>query len=312
MGIRRRGRDVNGILLLDKPIGLSSNQALTQAKILFNAKKAGHTGSLDPLASGMLPICFGEATKFSQFLLEADKEYLVDAKLGIRTTTGDAEGEIISTKPVSFTALQLERVLESFRGEIQQIPSMYSAIKFQGKPLYAYARQGIEIERPSRTVTIKELILLHATDDTLTIRVRCTKGTYIRTLVEDIGEVLGFGAHVSSLRRTYVEPYITAQMTSLEELRHVKENNIDELDTLLRPIDSALSDWPEIRLSSSVAYYLKQGQPVIVPRAPTSGWVRLFVDDDSFMGVGEVLDDGRVAPRRLTSTVCSKVGESSP
>lgn len=303
MSIHRRGRgvnrEVNGILLLDKPLGLTSNQALTEVKRLFTATKAGHTGSLDPLASGMLPICFGEATKFSQFLLEADKQYLVEAKLGVRTATGDAEGEIIATREVSVNQSQLETVFESFRGEISQIPSMYSAIKFQGKPLYAYARQGIEIERQARTVVIKQLTLLSYQDDHFSIQVTCSKGTYIRTLIEDIGEKLGCGAYVTLLRRTYVDPYQEAKMLTLDELKKYKEEQ-PFLDEWLLPIDTMLSGWPELNLAASIAFYMKQGQPVIVPRAPTQGSVRLF-SEGNFLGVGEILDDGRVAPRRLVT-----------
>ncbi|MBA2654251.1 MAG: tRNA pseudouridine(55) synthase TruB [Gammaproteobacteria bacterium] len=304
MSNRRRGREISGVLLLDKPIGLTSNQALTTVKIIFGAKKAGHTGSLDPLACGMLPICFGDATKFSQFLLEADKQYLVEAKLGIRTKTGDEEGEVIATRKVAVDEEQIEAVLTNFRGKIEQVPSMYSALKFQGKPLYSYARQGIEIERQSRPVMIKELKLLEFNDDILKIRVACSKGTYIRTLVDDIGEQLGCGAHVALLRRTYVEPYQDTIMISLDNIKREREDR-NILDEMLLPIDSALSAWPQVVLTESITYHLKQGQPVLVPRAPTSGWVRLY-DNDEFLGVGEILDDGRVAPRRLITTKTAK------
>lgn len=300
----RNKRSVNGILLLDKPLGLTSNDALTKSKKLYNSKKAGHTGSLDPLATGMLPICYGEATKFSQFLLEADKKYVVEAKLGIKTSTGDAEGEVIVTRDVPPNLChKIEKVLDSFRGEIQQIPSMYSALKFQGKPLYAYARQGIEIERASRTVYIRELKILNFDNDTLEMAVSCSKGTYIRTLVEDIGEILGCGAYVSALRRTSVDPYAQKKMHSLDELEQLFQTEGQEaLDELLLPIHSALSVWPEVTLSESLSFYIKQGQPVIVPKAPTAGLVQLVSSQNDFLGVGEILDDGRVAPRRLLAS----------
>jgi tRNA pseudouridine55 synthase len=292
-------KSINGILLLNKPIGISSNQALTEVKKLYCAKKAGHTGSLDPLARGMLPVCFGEATKFSQHLLEADKEYYVEAKLGIRTATGDAEGEIVSTRDVApGLEATMEQVLDNFRGEISQVPSMYSALKHKGKPLYSYARQGIEIERESRTVTIRELTLHEYKDDHLAMSVRCSKGTYIRTLIEDIGEMLGCGAYVTTLYRTYVDPYHEEDMITLDDLADLDPS---ELEKLLLPIDSALSAWPQITLTESLTYYIKQGQPIIVPKAPPEGLVRLMSNQQTFLGTGEILDDGRVAPRRLVA-----------
>lgn len=297
----RQRREINGILLLDKPIGLSSNQALSEIKRLFNAKKAGHTGSLDPLASGMLPVCFGEATKLSPFLLEADKQYFVELKLGVRTATGDAEGAIIATREVPIISDSLlEKVFDNFRGEIAQIPSMFSALKFQGKPLYAYARQGIEIERSSRLVNIRNLQLLYCRQDVVAITVTCSKGTYIRTLVDDIGEALTSGAFVITLRRIYVGPYKDQKMWTLDELSKAKDN-FDQLDCSLLPIESALMNWPEVKLTESVIFYIKQGQPVIIPRAPTSGFVRLTSHYGKFIGIGQILDDGRVAPRRLVA-----------
>jgi tRNA pseudouridine55 synthase len=298
MSVRRRGRDINGILLLDKPLGISSNQALTKVKHWFDAKKVGHTGSLDPLATGMLPICFGEATKFSQYLLEADKQYLVDARLGERTLTGDAEGEVIERREVNVSQNLLNEAINSFRGEIEQIPSMFSAIKHQGKPLYYYARQGIEIERQPRKVNIKELTLLDLKENTASFRVTCSKGTYIRTLIEDIGEKLGCGAFVSALRRTYVEPYVDKKMVTSEELKEALQDN-KQLDDYLFSIDSALSAWPTLTLTQSIAFYIRQGQPVLIPHAPTQGLVRLMTESGQFFGVGEILVDGRVAPRRL-------------
>jgi tRNA pseudouridine55 synthase len=301
MGRRQvRGRDVNGILLLDKPSGITSNDALQQVKRLFYAKKAGHTGSLDPLASGVLPICMGEATKVSAFLLDADKRYQVRCQLGVRTTTADAEGEVVETRPVvSWTAEQIDTVFDEFRGRIEQIPPMYSALKHQGQRLYKLARQGVEVEREPRPVDIYELTLTGQGDDWIDIDVHCSKGTYIRTLAEDIGEKLGCGAHVSALRRSMVGPYGAGQLVTLEQLQYLKENDMPAMDDLLLPIESALSQWPDVDLSTDAAFYLQQGQPVLVPHAPTSGWVRLYEGNRSFLGMGEILDDGRVAPRRL-------------
>lgn len=301
MGRRGRGgRNVNGILLLDKPVGISSNDALQQVKRLFNARKAGHTGSLDMLASGLLPICLGEATKISAFLLDADKHYRATFKLGERTTTGDAEGEVLEARPVDgLEQAGLEAVLGDFRGPISQVPPMHSAIKHQGQPLYKLAHQGIEVERKARTVTIHTLELLRFQGDEVDVDVRCTKGTYIRTLAEDIGERLGCGAHVSALRRLGAGPYDGADMYTLEQLRARAEEGEAALDELILSIDTAVAHWPDVRLSEDLAYYVRQGQAVIVPRAPTSGWVRLYHETRGFLGVGEVLDDGRVAPRRL-------------
>ena len=301
MGRRRvRGRDVNGILLLDKPSGITSNDALQQVKRLFYAKKAGHTGSLDPLASGVLPICMGEATKVSAFLLDADKRYQVRCQLGVRTTTADAESEMVETRPVgSWSAEQIETVFDQFRGSIEQIPPMYSALKHQGQRLYKLARQGVEVEREPRPVDIYELTLTGQGDDWIDIHVHCSKGTYIRTLAEDIGEKLGCGAHVSALRRSTVGPYGDGQLVTLDQLQDLKENDMHAMDDLLLPIESALSQWPDVDLSTDAAFYLQQGQPVLVPHAPTSGWVRLYEGNRSFLGMGEILDDGRVAPRRL-------------
>ena len=301
MGRRRvRGRDVSGILLLDKPSGITSNDALQQVKRLYFAKKAGHTGSLDPLASGVLPICMGEATKVSAFLLDADKRYQVRCQLGVRTATADAEGEVLETRPVGvYKREQLETVLEEFRGSIEQIPPMYSALKHQGQRLYKLARQGVEVEREPRPVEIYELTVAGQGEDWLDINVHCSKGTYVRTLAEDIGDRLGCGAHVSALRRTAVGPYGDTMLVGLETLRELKKKDMSSMDTLLLPIESALTQWPDVDLSTDAAFYLQQGQPVLVPHAPTSGWVRLYEGNRSFLGMGEILDDGRVAPRRL-------------
>jgi tRNA pseudouridine55 synthase len=298
---RLKGRNINGILLLDKPIGMSSNAALQVVKRLFQAAKAGHTGSLDPLASGLLPICFGEATKASGFLLDADKHYRVRCKLGEKTTTGDAEGEVIESLPVPLLdAAGLEAVLARFRGMIEQIPPMYSAVKHQGQRLYKLARQGVEVEREPRRIVIHELTLLALDPPFFDIDVRCTKGTYVRTLAEDIGAALGCGAHVTELRRLGVGPYDEAGMIALDRVSDLAAGQgVAALDALLCPIESALEQWPDVRLSPDAAFYLRQGQAVVVPHAPTSGWVRLYAGDRQFLGMGEILDDGRVAPKRL-------------
>ncbi|MFP6806040.1 MAG: tRNA pseudouridine(55) synthase TruB [Pseudomonadales bacterium] len=309
MGRRsRKGRLVNGILLLDKPHGMTSNGALQEAKKLFGAAKAGHTGSLDPLATGVLPLCFGEATKFSQFLLDANKRYVTTIKLGIVTATGDAEGEVLSTRKVpEISSSKLESVLEKFRGEISQIPSMYSAIKVNGQPLYKLARQGIEIERKSRQVTIFNLELLIQSSDELELDISCSKGTYIRSLAEDIGEALNCGAHVIALRRLESGPFGIEETYSMEELRRLKDSGgVKALDEKLLPESASVDDWPSVKLTEVTASYLTQGQPVQVSNAPTRGWVRIFSEarnseneDETFLGVGEILEDGRIAPRRL-------------
>jgi tRNA pseudouridine55 synthase len=303
MGRRHRHsnqRRVNGILLLDKPSGLTSNAALQAVKKLYRARKAGHTGSLDPLATGLLPICFGEATKVSGFLLDADKDYRVTCKFGERTTTGDAEGEVLEQRPVEgLSEDRLREVMQGFLGDIEQIPPMYSALKHTGERLYKLAREGVEVEREPRQVTIHALELLTLTPPLAEIRVHCSKGTYVRTLVEDIGEALGCGAYVSGLRRLGVGPFDDSQMIDMEGLQAVAGESEHALDQLLLPLESGLAQWPDVRLSSDAAFYLRQGQPVLVPKAPTAGLVRLYEGESRFLGVGEILDDGRVAPRRL-------------
>ena len=297
---KNRGRNVSGIVLLDKPLGLSSNKALQEVKNLFFARKAGHTGSLDPLATGLLALCFGEATKISNFLFDANKHYRATGKLGEVTTTGDAEGEVVETRPVpELDAGKLEAALEPFRGEISQVPPMYSALKHKGEPLYKLARQGIEIEREARQVTIYSLSLVELTADSFTIDVECSRGTYIRTLIEDIGNALGCGAYVTALRRTGLGPFGEADMVTLDAMKAVYEEDKTQLKQFMLPTDSALSDWPAVNLTEDMAFYMRQGQPVIVPHAPTEGWVRLNVGEDRFLGVGQILDDGRVAPKRL-------------
>ncbi|MCW8847639.1 MAG: tRNA pseudouridine(55) synthase TruB [Sedimenticola sp.] len=301
MGRRRqRGRNVQGILLFDKPLGESSNKALQKVKQLYYANKAGHTGSLDPLATGLLPICFGGATKVSAFLLDADKRYWVRIKLGETTATGDSEGELLQQRSTdSVTQDRLLSAVDQFLGPIKQIPPMYSALKHQGERLYKLAREGVEVEREPRQVTIHEIKLVKCELPEFELEVHCSKGTYIRTLAEDIGETLGCGAHVIGLRRTQVGPFSGEKMIGLETLQQVAESGNDALDALLLPVDSAIKDWPEVRLNSDSAFYLGQGQPVIVPKAPTEGRVRIYDHNDKFLGVGEILEDGRVAPKRM-------------
>lgn len=304
MARRRRGRAVSGILLLDKPAGMSSNQALQRVKRLYAAAKAGHTGSLDPLATGVLPLCFGEATKFSQYLLDADKVYETRITLGIGTETGDAEGaEIARADASGITEAGVEDVLESFRGVIEQRPPMHSAIKRDGQPLYKLARAGIEVERPTRTVRISRLErrrLCIAQQSHLDIEVACSKGTYIRSLAADIGDALGTGGHVQELRRTAVGPFAIGQCVSLSALQALRDRDeLAAMDALLLPMDRALEHLPLLRLPESSGFYLSQGQPVQVRNAPRDGMVRVALESGEFLGVGEILDDGRVAPRRL-------------
>ncbi|MBZ2189394.1 tRNA pseudouridine(55) synthase TruB [Alcanivorax sp. JB21] len=303
MARQRRGRDINGILLLDKPPGVTSNGALQVVKRLFSAAKAGHTGSLDPLATGMLPICFGEATKFSQFLLDADKSYRVTARLGVTTETGDADGAEVTTRPVTSDAATIEQTLMTFLGDIQQIPSMYSAIKHQGQPLYKLARQGIEVERKPRNVTIKRLAMLAVDGDDVTFEVDCTKGTYVRSLVEDLGTALGCGGHVTMLRRLSAGPYPTSEMLTMDELGALKEEGgFEAIDARLLPVATSVADWPRVQLGPDAAHFLCQGQPVMAAERPRDGQVALYrADSGAFLGVGEVQEDGMIAPRRLVA-----------
>ncbi|HSW92780.1 MAG TPA: tRNA pseudouridine(55) synthase TruB [Gammaproteobacteria bacterium] len=296
-------KKINGILLLDKPLHFSSNGALQRIKRLFGAKKAGHTGSLDPLATGMLPLCFGAATRLSQFLLDSDKQYLTEVRLGIKTTTGDAEGDVIETRPVvDVDAEKIKNVLTHFVGRIEQIPPMFSALKYKGKPLYALARQGLSVERQARAVFIHACRLISCTEASFVFDVHCSKGTYIRTLVEDIGERLGCGAYVTGLRRVAVSPYQQNKMYELSELEGIaSEAGPDGLMRCLLPIDSSVSHLPRIQLSASGSFYVRTGQAVSVPELPFDGLVRLFSEHDQFMGIGEVLEGGRVSPKRLVS-----------
>ncbi|OGT41574.1 MAG: tRNA pseudouridine(55) synthase TruB [Gammaproteobacteria bacterium RIFCSPHIGHO2_12_FULL_40_19] len=299
---RPRLLSLNGIFLLDKPIGISSNGALQRVKRLFQAKKAGHTGSLDPLATGLLPICFGDATKFSQYLLDSDKTYAVTMQLGIRTTTSDAEGEIVSTRAVpNFSLSDMNTAFDSFRGTTQQVPSMFSALKHNGVPLYEYARKGITIERPSRPITVYELTVLSIENNHVQFTVKCSKGTYVRTLVDDVGEILQCGAHVTQLRRLTVGPYLENQMMTIEKLESLIAQDDFSAKNNLLPVDSAVHHWPVVTVSYAIAFALKQGQTVTLSEAPESGWMRFIDNKGDFFGVGEVIEAGKIAPRRLVS-----------
>lgn len=296
-------RNINGILLLDKPIGFSSNQALQAVKRIFNANKAGHTGSLDPSATGMLPICFGEATKYSQFLLNADKRYRVTGKLGETTASGDNEGEILVKRSVEGVSVDtINQILPKFTGIISQLPPMYSAIKYKGQPLYKLARQGIEIERERRDINIYQLQLLgfNANDNLVEFEVHCSKGTYVRTLVADIGEELGCGAHVVALRRLEAGPYLEDQMVAFDKLQEFAEQcAYPELDKFLLPIESILVGMAEISLTADMVYYMSMGQSLLVPNASVPGLVKLKGKDGRFLGVGEIMPDGKVTPRKM-------------
>lgn len=304
MARKRKGRAIDGVLLLDKDAGASSNQVLQKVKRLYGAAKAGHTGSLDPLATGMLPVCLGEATKVSGFLLDADKHYRVVCKLGERTDTADADGEVIETAPVPEPGeTRLRDVLAGFVGDIEQVPPMYSALKHQGRRLYELARAGQEVERPPRRVRIFSLDLEAVQGNMLSLDVRCSKGTYVRALVEDIAAALGTLGHVTALRRLGVGPYEKRAMFTLAELEaRFEAGGHAALDELLLPVDSAVTDWPVVRLDADMSFYVRRGQAVLVPRSPTAGRVRLYTDAGEFLGIGEVAEDGRIAPKRLLAS----------
>jgi len=299
---QRRGRNVNGILVLDKPAGESSNRSLQRVKRLFNASKAGHTGSLDPLATGVLPLCFGEATKISQFLLDADKRYSTTIKLGIKTASGDSQSEVLKTSEVNLDKKQVEDSLEMFRGEIRQIPSMYSALKHKGVPLYKLARKGEEIERKERVVTVYSLNLLDFRGDEIDLEVHCSKGTYIRMIADDLGDQLGVGGHVTVLRRLQSGPFTLAQSVTMEQLEAAAQGTDPGiLDQYLIEADFAVEHLEKVDLPTITADFVRQGQAVIARGLPTSGTVRLY-DNGQFIGIGKILDDGRVAPVRLIKT----------
>jgi tRNA pseudouridine55 synthase len=311
----RKGRNLDGILVIDKPAGRTSNAILQQVKRRLGAAKAGHTGSLDPLATGVLPLCFGEATKFSQWLLDADKAYRAEGRLGIITDSGDSDGQVLETRPLpqGLDRAALERALAPLRGEIDQVPPMYSALKHQGQPLYKLARQGKEVERKARRVQIRELTLISFSGDRFEIDVRCSKGTYIRSLVESIGETLGCGAHVTALRRTGAASFTLADAVPMDELE--REVPPEYFDPLLLPIDRPLEDLPAVCINAEHCVSILNGQPVRIPGQSKPGQVRLYrsgasaedadtgsVPSQQFLGLGEVMLDGQVKPRRLVNT----------
>ena len=297
---RRRVRNINGIVVLDKANGLSSNAALQEVKRLYEANKAGHAGSLDPLATGVLPVCLGEATKVSQFLLDSDKRYRARIKLGIRTDTGDSEGLIIErNEGISVSRKAIERALTKFKGEVEQVPPMHSAIKMNGVPLYKLARKGIAVEREPRLVTLYQICLVEFVNSELELEISCSKGTYIRTIADDLGQELGCGAHVIELRRTQAGVFTEKDSISSEELALEKENRgLDKIDQFLIPMDRAIQDLPEVNLPSITASHVKNGQAVLVRHLPKNGLVRMY-EDEQFIGIGSIDDDGKVAPKRL-------------
>ena len=307
MGRRKKGRKISGVLLLDKPTGITSNKALQKVRWLFDANKAGHTGNLDPLATGVLPICFGEATKFSRYLLDADKAYRTTAKLGVITDSGDSDGNVLETRPVG----ELERehlltIINRFVGDIEQLPPMYSALKHNGKPLYEYARAGVEIERKIRTIKIYKIELLDIRDGEFDLEVYCSKGTYIRTLVEDIGAILGCGAHVSMLRRIEAGPFPLDQTVTIKQLEEIQESEgVSALDPFLLPIDIMLDGFERVCLNSEQSGSILQGQAVRIAHSLEPGLIRLYSEDDElgerFIGMAEIMDDGEIAPRRLVN-----------
>jgi tRNA pseudouridine55 synthase len=296
------------VILVDKPTGISSNDTLQKVKRIFFAQKAGHTGALDPLATGMLPLCFGEATKFSQFLLDSDKRYRVVAKLGERTDTSDSDGEVVETRAVNVERDQLEACIDSFRGTTDQIPSMYSALKYQGRKLYEYAREGISIPRESRKITVYSVELLRFDNNEVEMELHVSKGTYIRTIVDDLGEKLGCGAHVTYLRRTGVSNFPYERMVTIEQLQALLDQAIaDEvepgtvLDALLLPTDTAVQDLPEVNITAEAAVHVLHGNPVAAEVVPAEGTlVRITVAEAAeFIGVGTIDAKGMLAPKRV-------------
>ncbi|MDX5151846.1 MAG: tRNA pseudouridine(55) synthase TruB [Acidiferrobacterales bacterium] len=294
---KKNCRELNGILLIDKPHGLTSNQVLQRVKRIMQACKAGHTGSLDPIATGLLPLCFGEATKVSQFMLDADKQYWVRIKLGEETTTYDVEGEVVAEAPVNVDRRQIEKALKSFTGKISQLPPMYSAVKQGGQALYKLAREGKEVERKPREVTVYRIDLLDFDGEFVELEILCSKGTYVRTIAHDLGKMLGCGGHVVELRRLGVGDFKIDEAVPLEEIEDLESPA--EGEQYLLPVDEALLGLPDVTLTSLATHYLLQGQPVTARHGQEPGLVRLYNEENAFLGMGEVLDDGRVAPKRL-------------
>ncbi len=296
---RQKGRAINGLLLLDKTAGITSNLALQKVKKIFSATKAGHTGSLDPLATGMLIVCFGKATKISNYLLNADKRYEVTLLLGVTTTTGDADGTVLEEKDTSMiTEGALLQAIKKLTGTIEQIPPMYSAIKYQGKRLHQLARQGIEVERQPREIQIYKFELVARAANCLHMHVHCSKGTYIRSLVEDLGKILNCGAHVIELRRTSVGPFVNSKMHTIDEFEQFSQQPL-LLDRCLIPIEAALEEYPVISLHEELMQQARNGHPVKVANCPPSGLVRIYDEYDSFYGLGTVQEDGSISPKCL-------------
>ncbi|MEX2469513.1 MAG: tRNA pseudouridine(55) synthase TruB [Pseudohongiellaceae bacterium] len=297
---RARGRDIDGIVVLDKATGVSSNAALQDVKRLYEANKAGHTGSLDPLATGVLPLCLGEATKVSQFLLDADKQYRARIKLGVRTDSGDSEGRVLAEQDnVLLEREDIEKALKAFEGEIEQLPPMYSALKKDGVPLYKLARAGKTVERELRRVMIHRIELTAFIDDEVELEIDCSKGTYVRTIADDLGQALGCGGHIVALRRTRAGDFSEDDCIKIETLRTEKEQNgLEEIDQHLIAMDRAVSNLPEVRLPEITASHIRNGQAVMVRHLPAEGLVRLY-EEEQFIGIGCIDDDGMVAPRRL-------------
>lgn len=293
---KRIKKNINGILLLDKPKGLSSNQTLQKAKYLYQAAKAGHTGTLDPMATGVLPICFGEATKFSQYLTDADKAYQATLKLGVTTTTGDVEGEILQTRLVKCSEDHFRLICKDYVGEISQTPPMYSALKFNGRPLYEYAREGIEIERPARTIHIHTISVDAFEDDVAKITVHCTKGTYIRTLAEDIGEQLGCGSHLIGLRRTISGPFSLNQTITLEQLEGMSD---EEKSQQLLPVDQTVTALPAVTLTPDQVEKIRLGQVIKIAHGFDVELIKLYDSAQRFIGLGEPKHGGAIKPKRL-------------
>jgi tRNA pseudouridine55 synthase len=295
--VKAQRQPVDGVLLLNKPVGITSNAALQKAKWLLNAKKAGHTGTLDPFADGLLPLCFGEATKFSAYLLDADKRYRAVLQLGVTTSTGDPEGAVLLTREVAVSCDDVNALLPRFTGEIEQIPPMHSALKHQGRPLYEYARQGIEIERRPRRVHIRALQLLECAPPRVVLDVQCSAGTYVRTLAQDIGEALGCGAHLVALTRTAAGGFALEHAHALAELEALPA---EKRQSLLSAADDLVAHLPSVELNAAAAEALCQGRTVPLASCP-AGLTRVYREDRRFIGLGEVIED-RLVPRRLIST----------
>lgn len=300
-------RELNGIVLLDKPTGVSSNDVLQRVRRLFRAKKAGHTGSLDPLATGMLPICFGEATKLCHYLLEADKTYYVTAQLGVRTTTSDSEGEVVAQKDVpALSESAINATLDTFRGELMQVPSMFSALKYQGQPLYKLARQGITVERPARAITVYRNHIVDWNDELnqLSLEITCSKGTYIRTIIDDLGELLGCGAHVVVLRRTSVAGFDQQQMHEMSVLESAHEQGEVVLDPYMLPMSTALQHWPCVQLTAELGLRLRHGQSVCVSEFKSEAdHVRVLDESGDFIAVAQPESDGLIKPIRILKPI---------